>query len=357
MKKYILLLACFCSISLFGQINTNKPVESFEKFWHFFDENYASFEEKNIDWNFQYKKNRAFITEKTPDTTLFRIFKSMLTDFKDDHVNLRAPSIDSFYNAGRKSLILERLGPIPGRERRARFNEMTETTLLKEGFKKLKFIGPEYKGRALFTYTDNGKIGYLRYTRSFSSHDFMNLSLTNTLLNQIFKSFQNLEGLVLDVRFNIGGDTSFTNNVLGRFLKERILGNYKQQRKRGRFANKKENYFGPRGRYQFLDKPVAVLLNDQTVSAADELTLVLKELPNVTLIGEPSNGSYSNMESKKLPNGWVTTLSYQRYFDAHGVNYEGLGTPVDIEVKNTLQDVENKSDSVLNRAILHLSKQ
>jgi C-terminal processing protease CtpA/Prc len=176
------------------------------------------------------------------------------------------------------------------------------------------------------------------------------------LLNTIFRSFQNLEGLIVDVRFNIGGDTSFTNNMLGRFLKERVLGNYKQQRKNGQFGALNKNYFGPRGRFRFVDKPVVVLLNDQTVSAADEFTMVMKELPNVTLIGEPSNGSYSNMKPKKLSNGWVTTLSFQRYLDKDKNNYEGKGTPVDIRVENTLKDVQTKSDNVLHVAIEFLKK-
>jgi len=349
----IFFLACFLLISkiILAQVNENKPVESFEEFYQFFKERYASFDEKGIDWDQRYQQYKLIVTKTTADTTLFRIMKDMLRNFRDDHVNLRAPSIDSFYNAGRKSEIIERIRHIPAKERRIKFNEMTEHSLLQNGFDSLQFIGPSYKGRPLFAYTHNGKIGYLRYTRSFSSHQNFNFELTNSLLNQIFKEFESLEGMIVDVRFNIGGDTSFTNNMVGRFLEERVLGNYKQNRKKGSFSKLKPNYFGPRGKYRFANKPVAVLLNDQTVSAADEFTMVMGSLDNVTLIGERSNGSYSNMTPKTLSNGWVTTLSYQRYLSVDKKNYEGFGTPVDIEVKNTLKDVENLSDSVLLKAL------
>lgn len=339
-----------------AQINNNKPEKSFDEFYLFFKDNYASFEEKDIDWELRYKENLVKVNAKTSDTALFRIMKYMLSDFKDDHVNLRAPSIDSFFNAGRKSQIIERIRPIPGKERRKKFNEMTEHTLLQKGFDSLQYLGPTYKGRPLFAYSDNGTIGYLRYTRSFSSHKNFNFELTNSLLNQIFKSFQDLEGLIVDVRFNMGGDTSFTNNMVGRFLEKRILGNYKQNRKKGTFGKLKANYFGPRGKYRFTGKPVMVLLNDQTVSAADEFTMVMATLDNVTLLGEPSNGSYSNMTPKTLANGWVTTLSYQRYLNIDKVNYEGKGTSVDILVKNTLEDLNTKNDSVLQEAFKQLVK-
>ena len=356
MKKCFFIAVFLMTYPVKAQTNENKPVQSFEKFWNFFNNNYASFKEKNIDWKARYEKYHVQINPQTADTTLFRYMKTMLSDFRDDHVNLRAPSIDSFFNAGRNSEIIDRLGPIPAKNRRVKFNEMTEHTLIENGFDSLKYIGPEYKGRELFAYAKSKTMGYLRYTRSFSSHKSFNFELTSSLLNKIFKEFEDLDAVILDVRFNMGGDTSFTNNVIGRFLEERILGNYKQNRKNGSFGKLRANYFGPRGRYRFTNKPVVVLLNDQTVSAADELTMVMSALDNVTLIGESSNGSYSNMKPKKLPNGWVVTLSYQRYLDSQKNNFEGYGTPVDIEVKNTLQDVKDKHDSVLIEAFQHISR-
>ena len=70
---------------------------------------------------------------------------------------------------------------------------------------------------------------------------------------------------------------------------------------------------------------------------------------------QPSNGSYSDLYEKKLPNGWKVTLSNQRYLSANKINFEGLGTPVDIEVKNTLKDIEQYKDSVLLRALEFLN--
>lgn len=349
--KTTLLFTFVICFSTFAQVNENKPVKSFQQFYHFFNDNYASFNEKNIDWQSRYMHYKDDIDASTADTTLFRIMKTMLKDFKDAHVNLRSPSIDSFFNASRNSAVINRIRPIPASQRRKQYNAMTDSTLGEFGFKPMKYIGPEYDGRPLFSYTHNDTVGYLRSTRSFSSHKFLNLQFTQNLLNKIFKEFKPLQAVILDVRFNMGGDVSFTNNLVGRFTDKRFLGDYKQNRRKGKFSKINPNHFGPRGKYRFTDKPVAILLNDQTISSADELTLVLKNLPNITLIGEPSNGSYSNMKPKKLANGWVVTLSYQRYTDISGTNYEGKGTPVDFIQKTTIQDVQSGNDSVLRKAL------
>lgn len=80
----------------------------------------------------------------------------------------------------------------------------------------------------------------------------------------------------------------------------------------------------------------------------------MKELPNVTIVGENSRGIYSDMYGFELPNKWLVSLSHQRYYNAAMVCNEGSGTPVDIVVKNTREDLVTMSDPVLVKAI-HLA--
>ena len=82
----------------------------------------------------------------------------------------------------------------------------------------------------------------------------------------------------------------------------------------------------------------------------------MSQLPNVTIVGENSNGSFSDILTKKLPNGWSVNLSNERYYSADMVNYEGVGVPVDVEAKNTLADFETYNDSVLTKALQLLKK-
>ncbi len=91
------------------------------------------------------------------------------------------------------------------------------------------------------------------------------------------------------------------------------------------------------------------MTNDRSISAEDVMALMMAELENVTIVGENSNGSYSDIYTKRLPNKWLITLSNQRYLSTDNKNYEGIGTPVDIEVKNMLENYTSKNDKVLNK--------
>jgi C-terminal processing protease CtpA/Prc len=77
----------------------------------------------------------------------------------------------------------------------------------------------------------------------------------------------------------------------------------------------------------------------------------MKQLPNVTLIGDDTNGIFSYQLEKKLPNGWRYRLSYQMYFSADMVCYEGRGVPVDIRLLNRKCDIENGDDPLITRAL------
>jgi C-terminal processing protease CtpA/Prc len=68
-------------------------------------------------------------------------------------------------------------------------------------------------------------------------------------------------------------------------------------------------------------------------------------------LGDRTNGIFSYQLEKILPNGWEYRLSYQVYFSADMVCYEGRGIPVDIELLNKKADIENGVDPLITRAI------
>ena len=63
-------------------------------------------------------------------------------------------------------------------------------------------------------------------------------------------------------------------------------------------------------------------------------------------MGDHTNGIFSYQLEKKLPNGWEYCLSYQVYFSADMVCYEGKGVPADIELFNKEADIEGRYRSV-----------
>lgn len=346
--KFLTISVFFLQIS--SGFSQTESLKNFDALWSIFDQNYASFEEKGIDWNEVKQTYRPKAGKASSDAELFVVFKNMLKPLNDAHVTLKAKNIDSAFSARRESRIGKEINSIPKADRKSAFMKMTEETLVVNGFKNLKELGPEFRGKKLFTYGDNGKIGYVRFMRSFSKLSKMNGPSLNKELDIIFSSFENLDGIILDIRFNIGGDDAFSQTIAGRFVDKKTEGFYKQTRKNKKFGALKTKYIEPGGATPYT-KPVVLLTNDRTVSAADVLCIMMTQMPNVTLIGEPSNGSYSDLYDKKLPNGWKITLSNQRYLDVKKNNYEGKGTPVDVEAINTLSDIKTKKDSVVSTAL------
>ena len=144
----------------------------------------------------------------------------MLTSINDGHFSIRAKSIDKAISGGRTSKISKELASLPSL--RKRVTAMTSMTLSEQRFKPIKELGPKFRGIKLFAYTNNSKVGYLRFYRSFSKKYWMKGLFLNVQLNKILKSFDGLDVLIIDVRFNIGGKDEFSFNVIGHLIEEEL---------------------------------------------------------------------------------------------------------------------------------------
>ncbi|MGK0447078.1 MAG: hypothetical protein ACJA2M_000850 [Polaribacter sp.] len=354
----IVLLFNSCAYSQKSCIHSNQNTlseaeENFEYLWHLFDEKYPTFEEKQLDWNVSYNTYRYKVTSSTTDIELYRILCSMIAPLNDAHIRLTAKSIDSTFSARRPSRLAIELKGIKGKRKAIR--DMTDNTISTLNFHPLKHIGPKFKGNPLFSFTNNSKIGYLRFQRCFSTMFFgeypVNGLFLNKQLDEVFKSFKDMEAIIIDVRTNMGGDDTFANKVVGRLTNVKLLGHYKQEKKgKDVFGKLIPKYINPAGKFRFLKK-VYLITDDKTVSAADVLALDMKQIPNVTIVGDNTNGSFSDIYSDRLPNGWVIDISNERYLSPTMINYEGKGVPVDIKAYTTFEDVKNKNDSVLLKVI------
>lgn len=102
----------------------------------------------------------------------------------------------------------------------------------------------------------------------------------------------------------------------------------------------------------FYDKPVVVLCNAGSFSATDGFLSAFADLPQVTIVGEPSSGGSGSKRNFRLPNTQIqVTLSSMASFRAGGKLFDGNGVEVDLEAKPTLEDFTSDADSVLQRAV------
>ncbi len=180
-----------------------------------------------------------------------------------------------------------------------------------------------------------GSVGYLvidamqDYVAGNDEQDSADdLAALNALPDEAFLTLSATDALIVDIRQNQGGQESVSLEIAGRFIEEQRLTYRKRARDKDTFANLHDIYLTPTGASPYAN-PVYVLTSGGTYSGAESFALSMMQLPQVTIIGEPSGGIFSDMISKELPNGWTFTLSAEVYSDLDGNVYEGVGIPVD----------------------------
>ncbi|MBX2815422.1 MAG: hypothetical protein KTR24_05485, partial [Saprospiraceae bacterium] len=80
-----------CEEAFFEEDQPNDPVANFEYLWQNFEERYALFDFKGINWNQVYTDYRPRISDQMSGDQLFEIMSEMLNLLKDGHTNLRSP--------------------------------------------------------------------------------------------------------------------------------------------------------------------------------------------------------------------------------------------------------------------------
>jgi len=172
-------------------------------------------------------------------------------------------------------------------------------------------------------------------------------------LDKIALDFTDLQGFIIDVRDNPGGDDSTAIAIINRFCdRKRVAFRRKTKIGPGKdaFTPVKTWHLQPQGDARFTG-PIVLLTCDAVFSGGESFALAIRQLPHVTIIGDHTNGIFSYTLDKKLPNGWDYCLSYQVYLSADMVCYEGKGVPADIELLNRKADIASGIDPLITRAL------
>jgi len=320
------------------------PELNFEKLWETFQNRYPFFELRNVDWKKQYDTYRPKVTQSTTDDELFDIFCEMLDPLDDGHVELKGrtgPDRTKRY-----------FNPEPEPRFRQEFSRPEIKQLFKTAQKTLssRGFGPLEKTSAwVLHYCRSRDVGYIRILEL----EGVKKRKLKDALDRISNDFNSLKGLIIDIRENPGGDDDTVIAIVNRFCDRKQIA-FRRKTKTGPgdadFTPIKSWYVEPQGPAQFTG-PIVLLSCDSVFSGGEVFALAMKQLSNVTLIGDDTNGIFSYQLEKKLPNGWRYRLSFQMYFSADMVCYEGRGVPVDIRLLNRKCDIENGEDPLITRAL------
>ncbi|MGJ8734137.1 MAG: S41 family peptidase, partial [Cellulophaga sp.] len=100
----------------------------------------------------------------------------------------------------------------------------------------------------------------------------------------------------------------------------------------------------------YYNKPVYILANEKTFSAASVFVSALKGLPNIKIAGVTTDGSSGNSEWVDLPNSKLFgKISTMVSFQKNGEILDGYGTEPDIKIERDLNQVLWLSDTQLEK--------
>lgn len=251
----------------------------------------------------------------------------MLKVFDDGHISLTAPNRQVFYsNRIRREKIDDEL-----------FNKQIIKTYLESDFK---------------TGTDESYI-YGKIKNQNVAYIFFDYVADNWfVLEEFLNKYNNVNGYIIDLRHNQGGDFTYCFSAIGRLTNQNRYV-FRSKTKNGKGKNEytewKQWYIEPNG--NFVSKPIVLLADRYTISAGERSVMAFKTLPNVTFIGDTTNGAHGTMIGRELANGWYYSLVPQKVELFDGKSYEGIGLAPDIYIKNLISEIEQGQDKTLEYAI------
>lgn len=336
-KAIALLLAAIllssCQTLILGEPAANDPENNFEIFWNDFDNHYGLFTVRSWDWDSIYTVYRPQVTPQTTNEELWEINRQMVEYLDDSHTFVYWPGKAFFRGNSAEDERIEAEFSLP---------LILEDHLdIIDSVRQQGYIYGSLRGR---------NIGYL-YLAGIEIDDE---NFGDRLLNDIGHH----DAIIIDLRNNSGGDDNVGADLAARFSdREELV--YTVQERNGPehtdFAGKTEYFLRKDGPTQFT-KPVIVLTDHITVSAAEVMLIYLKALPHVTQIGTHTSGDFSDTGMRRfLPNGWQYQYSIMKFLLADGVtSLDGVGHAPDVEIRNSAEEIAAGNDQVLERAYTYL---
>nr|CAA6824595.1 MAG: Peptidase family S41 [uncultured Thiotrichaceae bacterium] len=340
-------------------ITTATPTQQFEHLWHNFNDYYAFFNQRGVDWQQQYVTYRPQVNDDMSQEALFAVLSDMLAPIDDAHVSL--DTYDDDFSPEQPDNLTTDLHRVFQRQSVIRdFDEFSDAQLnVVREVQQTYLSNTKQSGGSDNEVVLWGKlsrnIGYLQLNSmaDIGNNDF---TAIKHIMQQVISDLQDVDALVIDVRLNGGGFDGISMIIANYFARTEQLAMSKYTNNwQGRTHNV-EAYLKPTE--QQLHVPIALLSSDMTVSAAEIFLLTMRSIPDVSVVGEASSGALSDILSKTLLNGMEVSLSNEIYLDHAGRNFEGSGVPVDIATTAfDLDGFAKGRDTALEAAIEHLKTQ
>ena len=332
---YIFLLSALlgfssCEKMLMEKESDGNALDNFETISNVISEKYSYLELKKINWDSIVDANRVKVRDGMNLIEEFDIYDKMLYALKDGHVNLNSGFDLSRnwqwylgYPSNFSYDLVER-------------NYLGNNYFISGGLKH-KILTEDYENEEIPRY---GYIYYKSFSRGLSYIDFV----------KSYMNAHNVKGLIIDVRDNGGGYLKNAKKFADNFTDENKVGYqvyYKSGPGHNEFDKPITTNIEPKG--EKFSKPVIVLTNRQCYSSTSFFVTMMKEIPNVTILGDVTGGGAGLPVDYILPNGWILRYSTTRATDKDGVDFE-LGVEPDEYLDMKEADISRGIDTLIERA-------
>ena len=224
-------------------------------------------------------------------------------------------------------------------------NTSIEITIRRKGLKKAKIFKIKreiIEIRSVASKVIEKEIGYLRL-RAFNENS------SDQLKKEISKleKKENLLGYIFDLRNNPGGLLSQAIQISDFFLDDGEIVSTK-----GRKNRENRKFFAKKGD-KINGKPLIVLINNGSASAAEIVAGALQDQKRAILLGETTFGKGSVQSIIPLKNKGAIRLTISKYYLPSGKSISEIGVSPDIIVEESEENfvINTDSDNQLNYAI------
>lgn len=343
----------------------NDPQAVFDYVWNTFDEYYAFFELRGVDWAAEYARQLPRVGDVDDDEALFTLLSDLLSPIDDR--NVRLFNDDAFYSPAVESgagLALRQA--FEAQDAIDDFNAFATTVIDQLRATLVSRMDPEsfvQEGALGWATAEEGSIGYIFIEamegyavddageRLENPSDLEERLSAQDVMDRAMNDLASTSRLIVDVRLNGGGLDSVALDFASRFVDERQLAFSKQARNRNGESVPVDAYLEPPSTGAYLN-PLTLIVGENTAGAAEVFAVALRRQTQVTVIGEQTAGALSDTLFKPLPNRWFTTLPNEVYLDAEGVSYEQVGLAPAIEVPVfRVEDILAGEDQALELAL------
>jgi len=220
-----------------------------------------------------------------------------------------------------------------------------EITIRRKNLKKakvIKIVREIIEVRSVVSKQIKNRVGYLRL-RAFNENSGIQLK------NEISKIEKNKKtvGYILDLRNNPGGLLSQAVKISDFFLDDGEIVSTN-----GRRRNENRKYFAKKGD-KINGKPLIVLINSGSASAAEIVAGALQDQKRAVLLGETTYGKGSVQSIIPLKNRGAIRLTVSKYYLPSGKSISEVGVTPDIRVYEEGEEfsINTDTDNQLNYAI------